>query len=107
MAQPDLTADQIAEILEMQPHPEGGHYVETWRHGAPEGERGQVLLPEGGAGGAVDAALRIFSIRRMISLAGDAVAVDPSAAPLLAFYAAPVLQASAARDSVAENAVAP
>jgi len=68
---------------------------------------GQVLLPEGGAGGAVDAALRIFSIRRMISLAGDAVAVDPSAAPLLAFYAAPVLQASAARDSVAENAVAP
>ena len=36
---PELTADQIARLLEMQPHPEGGHFVETWRHGAPEGER--------------------------------------------------------------------
>lgn len=35
----ELTADQIAELLQMQPHPEGGHFVETWRHGAPEGER--------------------------------------------------------------------
>lgn len=27
----DLTADEIVETLGMQPHPEGGHYVETFR----------------------------------------------------------------------------
>lgn len=33
-----MTADEIIEQLGMDPHPEGGHYVETWRgsHG-PDG----------------------------------------------------------------------
>jgi predicted cupin superfamily sugar epimerase len=26
-----LTADDVIELLGMAPHPEGGHYVETWR----------------------------------------------------------------------------
>ena len=26
-----MTADELAETLGMQPHPEGGRYVETWR----------------------------------------------------------------------------
>ena len=30
----------IVARLGMQPHPEGGHYVETWRDPAPEGGRG-------------------------------------------------------------------
>jgi len=28
-----LDADRVIAALEMQPHPEGGHYVETWRGG--------------------------------------------------------------------------
>ena len=31
--------DQIIETLGMRPHPEGGHYVETWRAPAAPGER--------------------------------------------------------------------
>jgi len=31
-----LTPRQIIDLLGMQPHPEGGHYVETYRH-VPEG----------------------------------------------------------------------
>lgn len=31
-----MTANEIIAALGMIPHPEGGHYVETWRH-APEG----------------------------------------------------------------------
>jgi predicted cupin superfamily sugar epimerase len=31
--------DQIIEALGMQPHPEGGHYVETYRAPAADGER--------------------------------------------------------------------
>ena len=27
-----MTAKEIIEILALQPHPEGGHYRETWRH---------------------------------------------------------------------------
>lgn len=27
----DLGANEIIRLLNMQPHPEGGHYVETWR----------------------------------------------------------------------------
>ena len=30
----DLTAEQIIQRLRLQPHPEGGHYRETWRHDA-------------------------------------------------------------------------
>ncbi|QJE74683.1 cupin domain-containing protein [Aerophototrophica crusticola] len=36
----DLTARQIIERLGMKPHPEGGHYVETYRHVPPGGGRG-------------------------------------------------------------------
>ena len=32
-------ADAIIETLGLQPHPEGGHYVETWRATAAAGER--------------------------------------------------------------------
>jgi predicted cupin superfamily sugar epimerase len=35
-----LKVEEIIEILGLAPHPEGGYYRETWRHGAPEGERG-------------------------------------------------------------------
>ncbi len=33
------TARSIIERLALQPHPEGGWYRETWRAGAPAGER--------------------------------------------------------------------
>lgn len=35
-----LTPDEVIALLGMQPHPEGGHFVETWRHTAPDGGRG-------------------------------------------------------------------
>lgn len=35
------TAAELIEALGLQPHPEGGHYVETWR-GAPGAERRAV-----------------------------------------------------------------
>ena len=35
-----MTADEVIAALRMQPHPEGGHYVETWRHLPDEGGRG-------------------------------------------------------------------
>ena len=35
-----LTPERIIEILGMQPHPEGGHYVETYRHVPEDGGRG-------------------------------------------------------------------
>lgn len=37
---PDLTPGQIIRMLKMQPHPEGGHFVETYREPAPDGGRG-------------------------------------------------------------------
>ena len=37
MGMPD--ADSVIEALGLQPHPEGGHYVETWRADAADGER--------------------------------------------------------------------
>jgi len=45
MSAPSLTAStvSVAEIiarLGLQPHPEGGHYVETWRDPDPPGGRG-------------------------------------------------------------------
>lgn len=49
----DLTADQVVSLLNMQPHPEGGHYVETFRDPVTD-ESGRAastliyfLLPEG------------------------------------------------------------
>jgi hypothetical protein len=35
-----MTPDEIIATLGMKPHPEGGHYVETWRHEASDGSRG-------------------------------------------------------------------
>jgi predicted cupin superfamily sugar epimerase len=35
----DLGAREIIRLLSMVPHPEGGHYVETFRVAAPEGQR--------------------------------------------------------------------
>lgn len=34
------TPKQIIALLGMKPHPEGGHYVETYRHSPPDGGRG-------------------------------------------------------------------
>ncbi|MCP5081610.1 MAG: cupin domain-containing protein [Alphaproteobacteria bacterium] len=34
-----LTADEIIELLDLQSHPEGGHYRETWRAEANPDER--------------------------------------------------------------------
>ncbi len=39
MSEP-LTPDRIIDLLGMQPHPEGGHYVETYRDAPPGGGRG-------------------------------------------------------------------
>src|SRR6185437_7772409 len=36
----DLSADDVIEILSLTPHPEGGHYRETFRDEADAGERG-------------------------------------------------------------------
>lgn len=35
-----MTAETIIAMLGMRPHPEGGHFVETWRHAHPDGIRG-------------------------------------------------------------------
>jgi hypothetical protein len=35
-----VDADEWIETLQLAPHPEGGHYRETWRHDAGEGRRG-------------------------------------------------------------------
>lgn len=47
-----LTADQIVAMLGLARHPEGGAYRETFRHAAPDGQRGAMtaiyyLLREG------------------------------------------------------------
>jgi uncharacterized protein len=36
---PDLTAEEVVEILGLQPHPEGGFYRETFRAPGPDGGR--------------------------------------------------------------------
>ena len=33
------TADEIVALLDLQPHPEGGHFRETWRAEVKDGER--------------------------------------------------------------------
>jgi predicted cupin superfamily sugar epimerase len=35
-----MTADEVIERLALAPHPEGGHYRETWRHVPADGARG-------------------------------------------------------------------
>lgn len=34
-----MTADEIIALLDLEPHPEGGHYRQTWVAGATPGER--------------------------------------------------------------------
>ena len=41
MSRNDLSADDVIRLLDLQPHPEGGHYVETFRDG------GDVTGPRG------------------------------------------------------------
>jgi uncharacterized protein len=36
----ELSADQVIKLLGMQKHPEGGHYVETFRDKPADGSRG-------------------------------------------------------------------
>jgi len=35
-----ISALEVIEILALAPHPESGHYRETWREQVPQGERG-------------------------------------------------------------------
>jgi uncharacterized protein len=49
---PSLTAMEVRSALKLQPHPEGGHYHELWRHAPADGGRGAAsaihfLLAEG------------------------------------------------------------
>lgn len=37
-----LTADEMIARLRLEPHPEGGHYRETYRHGGEPGARGAI-----------------------------------------------------------------
>lgn len=38
--EPGLSAEEVAHLLGLQPHPEGGFYRETFRASSPEGGRG-------------------------------------------------------------------
>jgi uncharacterized protein len=40
IAPEDISARRIVEMLGMSPHPEGGHFVETWRDTPADGGRG-------------------------------------------------------------------
>jgi predicted cupin superfamily sugar epimerase len=47
-----MTAEEMIEALELEPHPEGGYFRETWRDVPGDGSRGAgtaiyFLLPEG------------------------------------------------------------
>lgn len=35
-----ISAQEIIDLLALAPHPEGGHYRETWRENVVEGDRG-------------------------------------------------------------------
>lgn len=37
---PETTADALIRALDLSPHPEGGHYKETYRHRPTDGSRG-------------------------------------------------------------------
>ena len=39
-----LSADAVAEALELTPHPEGGRYRETWRDEPGDGTGDQIRL---------------------------------------------------------------
>lgn len=40
-------ADTIIAELGLRPHPEGGHYAETWRADTGAGQRPQLVVPAG------------------------------------------------------------
>lgn len=40
----DLGANEIIRLLDLKPHPEGGHYGETFRAAAPDGTRPSSTL---------------------------------------------------------------
>jgi len=40
----NFSAEQVVALLGLQPHPEGGHYRETYRAPSAEGERGACTL---------------------------------------------------------------
>lgn len=40
MSPTDTTADALIRALDLTPHPEGGHYKETYRHAGADGLRG-------------------------------------------------------------------
>jgi predicted cupin superfamily sugar epimerase len=44
LTDPALTADAVIRALELRPHPEGGHYRETWRDTPADGGRGAATL---------------------------------------------------------------
>ena len=50
---PDLTTEQVVDLLQMQPHPEGGYFVETFRDEVTDASGRAAstliyfLLPEG------------------------------------------------------------
>ena len=39
-----LTADKVIELLELSPHPEGGHFRETFRDGAAAGRSASTAI---------------------------------------------------------------
>ncbi|MEL6567096.1 MAG: cupin domain-containing protein [Pseudomonadota bacterium] len=40
----DLGAREVIRLLDMKPHPEGGHFVETFRSSAPDGQRAAMTV---------------------------------------------------------------
>ncbi len=40
LASPNLSSDAVIAALALAPHPEGGHYRETWREYSSDGSRG-------------------------------------------------------------------
>ena len=41
---PDLTADEVIRLLDLQPHPEGGHFRETFRDIAHNGRAASTAI---------------------------------------------------------------
>ncbi len=70
----DRTAEELIATLEMQPHPEGGHYVETWR-GRP-GDGGRAI------GTAINFLLRAGERSRWHRVDADEIWLFQMGAPL-------------------------
>jgi len=52
----------------------------------------EIALPESGVKGAVETALAIFQLRRIVTISGERLTLNEGQRPLLDFYAASVLQ---------------